>query len=108
MSAPYLLVSRCPSCSLRYLPRTGPCPKCGASEAVPFSIPPKGTVLAATEITSPAAGWPAPHRLVLVELAQAVRVLCIGEGPLPAAGSGVEVVRDGDRYHFAPSEGAGT
>lgn len=98
MSAPNLLVSRCPSCTLRYLPRLGPCPKCGSTEAKPLAIPPRGTVLAATELASPTAGWPSPHRIALVELAQAVRVLALVDGPLPALGAVMTVRRDGDTY----------
>ena len=103
---PAILVSRCPSCTLRYLPRAGPCPKCGAQTAVPYGLPPFGTVLARTELSSPAAGWPSPHRLALVELADAVRVLTIVDGPLPEAGSRVEVRRDGEVYHATAAPAA--
>jgi len=95
---PEILVSRCPSCTLRFLPRAGPCPKCGSMDATPFGLPPFGTVLARTELTSPAAGWPSPHRLALVELADAVRVLAIVDGALPDTGARVEVRRDSDVY----------
>jgi uncharacterized OB-fold protein len=100
MSDPTLaiLVSRCPSCTLRYLPRAGPCPKCGAMHATPFAVPPVGTVLARTELMSPATGWPSPHRLALVELAESVRVLTIVDGPLPDLGAVVGVQRDGEVY----------
>ena len=100
MSAPALLVSRCPSCTLRYLPRSGPCPKCGSTEVAPLSLPPQGRVLAATELSSPAAGWPNPHRIALVELAEAVRLLAVVEGPLPETGSVVTVLRDGEAYRI--------
>ncbi|HTS32670.1 MAG TPA: hypothetical protein VMI55_01865 [Thermoplasmata archaeon] len=105
MSAPQLLVSRCPSCTLRYLPRAGPCPKCGSMDAQPLSIPPKGAILAATELASSTAGGPSPHRIALVELAQAVRLLALVDGPLPALGSVVTVHRDGETYRVstAPS-----
>ena len=46
-----LLVTRCPSCTLRYLPRAGPCPKCGSMEVAPLALPPEGRVLAATELS---------------------------------------------------------
>jgi uncharacterized OB-fold protein len=105
VTIPDLLVSRCPSCTLRYLPRPGPCPKCGSSAAEPFAIPPRGTVLAATELLSPAAGWPSPHRLALVELAQGVRVLTIAEGALPAVGADVVVQRDGETYRSSLPSG---
>ncbi len=93
-----LLVSRCESCTLRYLPRAGPCPRCGATRPLPLSIPPEGVVLAATELTSPATGWPNPHRIALVELAESVRLLGIVEGELPPNGSGVVVVHEGETY----------
>jgi uncharacterized OB-fold protein len=98
VSAPLLLVSRCESCTLRYLPRAGPCPRCGSLQLAPFSVPPIGRVLAATELMSPSAGWTPPHRLALLELAQSVRVLVIVEGDLPTIGSTLEVSKDGDAY----------
>lgn len=100
MIATSLLISRCPSCTLRYLPRAGPCPKCGSFEVVPMSIPPQGTVLAATELANPAAGWPTPHRIALVEVAESVRLLAIVDGPVPAAGTLVTVNRDGETYRI--------
>ncbi|MGA8665218.1 MAG: hypothetical protein WB809_09220 [Thermoplasmata archaeon] len=98
MSLAPILVSRCPSCTLRYLPRAGPCPKCGSSDVTPLALPPQGRVLAATELASPASGWPTPHRIALIELAEAVRLLAIVDGALPASGAVVPVVRDGDTY----------
>ncbi len=99
-----LLVTRCPSCTLRYLPRAGPCPKCGSMEVAPLALPPEGRVLAATELASPAAGWPTPHRIALIELAESVRLLAIVDGPLPVTGSVVTVVRDGDAYRVPKAE----
>jgi uncharacterized OB-fold protein len=98
MSEVAILVSRCGACTLRYLPRAGPCPRCGATNPLPVSIPPFGAVLAATELSSPAQGWPTPHRIALVELAESVRVLAVVEGDLPAVTSRVEVLRDGETY----------
>ncbi len=98
MTRPELLVSRCGSCTVRYLPRAGPCPHCGASNPVPYPIPSEGVVLAATELLSPSQGWTAPHRLALVELAESVRVLAVVRGPLPEAGGRVAVTRDGEIY----------
>jgi uncharacterized OB-fold protein len=94
----FLLVSRCGSCTLRYLPRAGPCPRCGATEPLPLSIPPFGVVLAATELSRPAEGWPNPHRIALVELAESVRVLAIVEGELPARAATVVVQHEGELY----------
>jgi uncharacterized OB-fold protein len=103
VSAASILISRCPSCTLRYLPRAGPCPKCGSSEVAPMSIPARGTVLAATELSSPAAGWPTPHRIALVELAESVRALAIVDGGLPPNGSVVSISRDGETYRVSGS-----
>jgi uncharacterized OB-fold protein len=97
-----ILVSRCGTCHGRFLPRPGPCPYCGSREVAPESVPGEGTVLAATELESPATGWPAPHRLVLVELAQSVRLLAIAAGPLPKLDAVVEVQRDGAIYRVGP------
>ena len=89
---------RCQSCHTRFLPTDGPCPKCGSLECVPYPASAVGKVLAATELHYPASGWHAPHRLALVELTDAVRVLAIVEGNLPVPGALVEVRRDGDVY----------
>jgi uncharacterized OB-fold protein len=102
-----LLVSRCGSCTLRYVPRAGPCPRCGASTPLPLSIPPYGIVLVATELTSPAQGWRSPHRIALVELSESVRVLAIVAGVLPAGGTPVVVVRDGETYRASPGAAPG-
>ncbi|HYA71404.1 MAG TPA: hypothetical protein VEH28_08590 [Thermoplasmata archaeon] len=93
---------RCQACHTRYLPTDGPCPRCGSSDGVAFSAPAVGKVLAATELQYPAAGWKAPHPLVLVELSDAVRVLAIVEGPLPSNGALVEVQRHEDVYRARP------
>ena len=105
VASPLELV-RCEACHSRFLPSDGPCPKCGSLDCVLFSTSPVGKVLAATELLYPATGWTAPHRLVLVELTDAVRVLAIGEGPLPAPGSLVEVHRDHDVYRARPEPSA--
>jgi uncharacterized OB-fold protein len=89
---------RCEACHSRFLPTDGPCPRCGSSECVPYAGSAIGRVLAATELHYPASGWQAPHRLALVELTDAVRVLAIVEGNLPVSGALVEVRRDGDVY----------
>ncbi len=93
-----ILVSTCPGCHGRFLPRPGPCPRCGSTVVRPQPIPSVGEVLAATELTVPPAGWPEPHRLALVELSHGVRVLCLVAGDLPPIASRVRVVRDGERY----------
>jgi uncharacterized OB-fold protein len=99
---PDLLVSHCGSCQGRFLPRPGPCPYCGSREIRPEAVPGEGKVLAAIELESPAAGLPAPHRLVLVELAASVRVLAIAPGPVPARETTVRVERDGAIYRIVP------
>lgn len=97
-----LLVSACANCHTRFLPRAGPCPKCGARSVSPHPIAPEGAVLAAVELENPAAGWPAPHRLVLLEMAEGVRLLAVAAAPLPGLGDRVRVVRDGEIYRIAP------
>jgi uncharacterized OB-fold protein len=93
-----LVVARCESCHGRFLPRPGPCPRCGSTSVVPQPIPPEGEVLAATELTAPAAGWPAPHRIALVELSDDVRVLAQVLGPLPSIGDPVTVETIEERF----------
>jgi uncharacterized OB-fold protein len=91
-------VSVCDACQSRFLPIDGPCPRCGSPNVRPYSTPSLGTVLAATELSSPAEGWPPNHRIALVELPEAVRLLAIVEGALPAAGTLVGVRKDGVVY----------
>ena len=98
---PRILVSRCSSCHGRFLPRRGPCPRCGSTSVSPHEIASVGVVVAAVELTAPAAPWPAPHRLALIELEESVRVLALCTGALPPVGGRVQVERDGDRYSVA-------
>ena len=104
MNAPaQLLVAACASCHSRFLPRSGPCPRCGSREVAPYAVPAQGVVLAAVELQNPSAGWTVPHRLVLVELAESVRLLALAPDVLPTIGAWVGVERDGDRYRIAPA-----
>lgn len=93
-----LELSRCHACQARFLPSDGPCPRCASADCDTYSASAVGHVLAGTELHYPAPGWPAPHRLVLVELADAVRVLAVIDGTLPVPGALVEVQRDGEVY----------
>ena len=105
MSAPVsILVSRCASCHGRFLPREGPCPRCGSRSVTPVELPPFGVVLAAIELTAPAAPWTAPHRLALVELEESVRILGLVPGSLPGRGARVAVARDGAHYVISAAE----
>jgi len=98
-------LSRCDSCEARFLPTEGSCPRCGSTSVRSYTAPSLGTVLAATEMTSPAEGWHAPHRLALVELAESVRLFAIVEGPLPSAGTVVAVRKDGEVYRARTEPG---
>ncbi len=91
-------LARCGSCEARFLPTDGPCPRCGSPDCRGYSAPALGTVLAATELVHPAAGWESPHLLAFVELADGVRVLTIVDGSLPPLGAAVTVRRDGEIY----------
>lgn len=93
-----LELSRCESCGARFLPTDGACPRCGSTHIQSYSSPALGTVLAATEMTSPAEGWHAPHRLALVEMPEAVRLFAIVDGALPTPGALVAVRREGEVY----------
>jgi uncharacterized OB-fold protein len=64
----------------------------------PIRIPPRGTVLAATELSVAPAGFDAPHRLALLEAADGVRILAVVRGALPTVGTVVNVLRDADVY----------
>jgi uncharacterized OB-fold protein len=96
-----LEMSRCASCHAEFLPRPGPCPRCGSHKLETISLPARGIVRASTELSVPASGWNAPHRLALVEIAEGIRVLCVANAPLPVAGDEVRVVRDGAIYRIA-------
>ena len=97
-SADTIELSRCRACPARFLPSDGPCPRCGSAESQLYLSPALGRVLAATELVHPAAGWESPHRLALVELPEAVRLLAIVDGELPSVDAVVSVRRDGDVY----------
>lgn len=101
-----LLVSGCRSCHSRFLPRPGRCPRCGSEEVGPQRIPARGTVLSATELSVPPAGFESPHRLALLEAAEGVRILAVVRGPLPEPGATVGVVRDGEQYVVVDAEPA--
>lgn len=100
-SSEVLELSRCEACRSRFLPIDGPCPRCGSTDVRPYSSPALGTVLAATELTTPSEGWPSPHRLALVEMPETVRLLAIVDGPLPAPGALVAVRRDAGIYRVS-------
>ena len=95
-------LGRCEACHSRFLPGDGACPRCGSTDTVAFAATAVGKVLVATELMYPASGWTAPHRLALVELPDAVRLLAIVDGPAPAPGALVEVTQDGDVYRARP------
>lgn len=94
-------VTGCDQCHNRFAPRPGPCPRCGSARLSPVHLSPMGTVLAATQLEVPPVGWPSPHRIALVELAESVRTLALVDGELPAIGATVRVRRDGQRVRAA-------
>ncbi len=82
----------CPRCPRVLFPGASCCPACGGvlrSETRTGA----GRVVAATELTVPAAGWANPHRLVVVELEGGGRVLALSPGGLPGAGTSGRVER---------------
>jgi len=93
-----LVLTRCEVCRTRFVPTDAPCPKCGSTRTHPYPVPDAGRAVAVTELSSPAPGWAAPHRLALVEVADGVRLLAVVEGALPAVGDAVTVRLDGDVY----------
>ncbi len=104
-------LARCGGCRAPFLPTDGPCPRCGSTDTHLYTASAHGTVLAATELVHPAAGWGSPHLLAFVELSGEVRLLAIVDGPLPGVGSVVTVRREGEVYHAhldgPPPEGRG-
>jgi uncharacterized OB-fold protein len=100
MSAPppELDVLRCPSCHGTFTPPRGCCARCGQRALTPGRLPAQGVVIAVTELAVPTGGRPAPHRLVLVELAEGLRVLANGNAP--AIGATVPLAREGLGYRI--------
>jgi uncharacterized OB-fold protein len=94
-----LRLTKCNSCQSRFLPTDGPCPRCGSADTSFFEAEAIGRVLAATELLSPPAGWRGPVVLAFVEMADAVRVLTVVDGNVPAIGSVVALRSEGDVYH---------
>jgi uncharacterized OB-fold protein len=95
---PELLLSRCPVCDHRFIPRPGSCPRCGSAQVEPFGAPASGKVLAATELMVPVPGWSVPHRLAILELVHEIRLLVVVDGGLPSVGDVLPVTRDGALY----------
>ncbi len=94
---PPLELRRCAQCHSLFLPRPGVCPRCGGADVSPAAVDPVGTVLVATQVEYPMTGFSSPHRLVLVELPESVRVLAMVVGELPSPGSTVQLRQEGDR-----------
>jgi uncharacterized OB-fold protein len=88
-------VVRCPACRGTFATPRSLCPRCGQRPLVPGHLPPEGVVIAATELSIPPAGFPAPHPLLLVELAEGTRVLATSSVPTPDVGATVRVHRAG-------------
>lgn len=98
MTDELLAMSRCGSCHAGFLPRPGACPRCGSSKVGTTGLPPRGKVLAATELSAPATGWASPHRLALIEITEGIRLLAVVSGALPAVGDEVKVTLDAAVY----------
>ena len=92
------MITRCESCHARFLPRRGPCPRCGATTLNSEHIPPAGHVLASTEALYPPTGWASPHRLALVAASEDIRILAHVDGELPRTGELVDIERRPGHY----------
>lgn len=93
-----IALTRCASCHALYLPTPGPCPRCGSKDESTEACPAIAIVLAATELSNPPEGFPAPHRIALVELVESARLLAVVDGPLPVAGDTVALVPENDHF----------
>ena len=93
----------CPACQGTFTRRPGLCPRCGQGALEPIRLPAEGVVLAATALEVPAAGWPSPHRIALVEAAQGLRLIGAVEGEvLPALGAKVLIRQEKGLFRIAP------
>ena len=106
MTEEMIELSRCAACQTWFLPTDGPCPHCGSAEKLLVRAPGLGTVLSSTELMHPSSGWASPHRLALVELPQAVRLLAVVDGDLPREGSLVTIRYEGEVYRVRLESGA--
>ncbi len=93
---------RCPACRAGYLDRLPPCPRCGHGTLDAITVPARGRVLAATELSLPPPGFRAPHRLVLVEAAEGVRLLARADEHALAVDAEVEIVPSADGVRVRP------
>jgi uncharacterized OB-fold protein len=84
-------VVRCPSCKGVFSAPRRCCPRCGQLNVVPGTIAATGVVLASTELSIPPTEFPSPHALILVELAEGLRVLVPRSGAAPPP-PGTEVI----------------
>lgn len=95
----------CPAGHGTFLPPRRICPDCGIG-VEPATRSGASTILAATELASPAEGWTAPHRLVFAELDGGGRLLALATD-LPEVGAHGNVERRADGlYHWARSVAA--
>lgn len=94
-------VYRCtdPACSLLFPERPGTCPNCGGQLSREERSG-DARVLAATELHSPAEGFSAPHRLLLVELEGGGRTMAVVEGALPSVGARGRLERSTEGRHL--------
>lgn len=91
----------CATCHHRFVPADGVCPRCASADVSRYRVDARATVLASTELVYPSSGWPTPHRLVLVEVAESVRLLAVADAPLPRPGEVVRLLRGDGPYYRA-------
>ena len=95
-----LEVLRCRSCHRTFTPPRPCCPGCGNRTLEPGRLPNEGIVIAATELAVAPLGWKTPHPLLLIELAEGLRVLAVGPRPIPEIGGSVRVAKDAEGYRI--------
>ncbi|HYK92641.1 MAG TPA: zinc ribbon domain-containing protein [Thermoplasmata archaeon] len=100
---PEIRVQECGDCHGVFLPRPGSCPRCGSRKTVEARRPARGHVIAFTELAYPPPGFPSPHRLSLIELADSIRVLGTWEGPAISLGDEVVVRPTPTGYRAEPA-----
>ena len=95
-------VRRCPACAIVLDPSAPRCPACGG----PLVAEPRSgraTVRAATELLVPPEGFPAPHRLLWVELEGGGTFVALAPEGLPRVGEGGHLTVDAQgRWLFRP------
>ncbi len=87
-----LRATRCGRCAECFFPPRRACPRCHRAEAMSeVALGRRGRIHALTRVARPAAMYPDPYTLALVDLPEGVRLLAQVKGPAEALRLGADV-----------------